>query len=143
LLSSTEGLSMLNRSLALTGVLALAACAAPARDASKGQAMQAASMIPAMTRHLDSVAAAPGMLHAAMPDHEQRLHALMAAMHDDMTHLGLPSDPAYEALADSTVADLGLMEKASGPEYDRLAAAHVEHVRRLMAAYEAKAGQPH
>jgi len=134
---------MLNRGLALTGILALTACTAPARDASQGQAMQAVSMIPAMTRHLDSVAAAPGMLHATMPDHEQRVHALMAAMHDDMTHLGLPSDPAYEALADSTVADLGLMEKASGPEYDRLAAAHVEHVRRLMAAYEAKAVQPH
>ena len=134
---------MLNRGLALTGILALAACTAPARDASQGQAMQAVSMSPAMTRHLDSVAAAPGMLHATMPDHEQRVHALMAAMHDDMTHLGLPSDPAYEALADSTVADLGLMEKASGPEYDRLVAAHVEHVRRLMAAYEAKAGQPH
>ena len=134
---------MLKLSLALTGILALPACAAPAHDASQGQSMKAVSMLPAMTRHLDSVAAAPGMLHATMPDHEQRLHALMAAMHDDMTHRGLPSDPAYEALADSTVADLGFMEKASGPEYDRLAAAHVEHVRRLMAAYEAKAVQPH
>ena len=59
---------------------ALAACAAPARDASQGESMKAAPMLPAMTRHLDSVAAAPGMLHATMPDHEQRVHALMAAM---------------------------------------------------------------
>jgi hypothetical protein len=66
----------------------------------------------------------------------------MAAMHADMERMGMHSDPAYEALADSTVRDLGLMERASGTEYERLAGTHVEHVRRLMAAYETKTGQP-
>lgn len=134
---------MLTRSLALATVITLAACAGPGRDAQQARAgMQAASLIPAMSRHLDSVAATPAMLHQGLPDHAQRVHELMAAMHADMMRMGMHSDPAYEGLADSTVSDLKSMDRASGAEYDRLAAAHIEHVRRLMAAYESKTGQP-
>lgn len=133
---------MLTRRLALVTSIILAACAGPGRNAQHERAgMQAAPLIPAMSRHLDSVAATPAMLRQGLPDHAQRVHELMAAMHADMMRMG-GTDPAYEALADSTVNDLKLMEGASGAEYDRLAAAHIEHVRRLMAAYESKTGQP-
>ena len=134
---------MLTRSLALATSITLAACAGPGRNAQHERAgMQAAPLIPAMSRHLDSVAATPAMLHQDLPDHAHRVHELMAAMHADMMRMGMPSDPAYEALADSTVSDLKSMERASGAEYDRLSAAHIEHVRRLMASYESKTGQP-
>jgi hypothetical protein len=138
----SKGLSMLTRSLALATLITLAGCASPSRNAQHERAgMQAALLIPAMSRHLDSVAATPAMLHQGLSDHAQRVHELMAAMHADMMRMGVHSDSAYEALADSTVSDLKLMERASGAEYDRLAAAHIQHVRRLMAAYDSKTGQ--
>jgi len=133
------GLSMLTRSLALATLITLAACAGPGRDAQRERAeMQAGPLMPAMSRHLDSVAATPAMLQHGLPAHAERVHDLMEAMHADMTRIGMHSDPAYEALADSTVSDLKAMEQASGAEYDRLAAAHIAHVRRLMSAYESK-----
>lgn len=134
---------MLSRSVMLAMLITLAACAGPARGAQHDRAgMQAAPLIPAMSRHLDSVAATPAMLHQGSLDHAQRVHELMAAMHADMMRMGMHSNPAYEALADSTVDDLKAMERASGAEYDRLAAAHIEHVHRLMAAYKSKTGKP-
>jgi len=133
---------MLTQSLTLATLITLAACTGVGRDGQLERAgMQATPLIPAMSRHLDSVAATPAMLQQDPPDHAQRVHQLMAAMHADLMRIGVPSDPAYEALADSTVSDLKAMERASGAEYDRLAAAHIEHVRRLMAAYESKTGQ--
>jgi hypothetical protein len=134
---------MLSRRLALATSITLAACAGPGRNAQHEQAgMQAAPLIPAIRRHLDSVAATPAMLRQGLPDHAKRIQELMVAMHADMMRMGVHSDPAYDALADSTVTDLRLMEGASGADYDRLAAAHLDHVRRLMAAYESKTGQP-
>lgn len=133
---------MLTRSLALATLITLAACAGPGRDAQRGRAdMQAAPLMPAMSRHLDSVAATPAMLQQGLPAHAELVHDLMEAMHADMMRIGMHSDAAYEALADSTVSDLKAMEQVSGAEYDRLAAIHIEHVRRLMAAYESKIAQ--
>ena len=79
-------------------VLSLAAC----RDkAAAGMELKAMPMLPAFRAHLDSVAQYPAMMRAAMPDHRSEVKELVDAMHSDMTMMGMHSDAAYEALADS------------------------------------------
>jgi len=59
-------------------------------------------------------------------------------MHADMTRLGMHSDPAYEALADSVVQGSAALSTAGGAELQRLVSPHVDQVRRLSAVYETK-----
>jgi hypothetical protein len=111
----------------------------PAPDASRsGIELQAMPMLPEIRAHLDSVATAPAMLHTAMPEHQAEMRRLVNAVHADMARLGMHSDPAYEALADSIVNASDRLATASGKELERLTAQHVDQVRRLADVYEAK-----
>jgi hypothetical protein len=136
-------------------VLASAGCGpAPAHDAardtsaasSSGPAspprtpMTAMAMLPKLRAHLDSVAAHPAMLKRSMSGHRSEVEAVVDAMHADMTAVGMHSDAAYEALADSVVKGSATLETATGPAFDRMVKAHVDQVRRLAAAYESKVG---
>jgi hypothetical protein len=116
----------------------------PAADAGQSRGnveLQAMPMLPEIRAHLDSVAAAPAMLHTAMPEHQAEMRRLVNAVHADMARLGMHSDPAYEALADSIVNASDRLVTASGKELERLTAQHIDQVRRLADAYEAKAAR--
>jgi hypothetical protein len=102
--------------------------------------LQAMPMLPQVRAHLDSVAADPAMLHASMPEHQAEMRRLVNAMHADMARLGMHSDPAYEALADSIVNASDRLATARGEELQRLAAQHIDQVRRLADVYQAKTG---
>lgn len=133
-------------------VLVLLGCGGEARDIAVAGAaansmsaqlparreLQAMPMLPAIRAGLDSVAANPGMLNAAMPRHLTEARDLMAAMRADMIRLGMHSDPAYEALADSIVRGAAGLSAARGEEVQRLAAQRVDQIRRLTSVYEAK-----
>jgi hypothetical protein len=100
--------------------------------------LQAMPMLPEVRAHLDSVAVDPAMLQAAMPEHQAEMRRLVNAVHADMARLGMHSDPAYEALADSIVNASDRLATASGAELTRLTAQHIDQVRRLADVYEAK-----
>lgn len=99
----------------------------------------AMAMLPGIRAHLDSVAAKPAMLHAAMASHQAEVRAVVEAMHTDMMAVGMHSDAAYEALADSVVKGSAALGTASGKDFDRLVMEHVDQMRRLAAVYETKA----
>lgn len=116
-------------------VLSLAAC----RDkAAAGMELKAMPMLPAFRAHLDSVAQYPAMMRAAMPDHRAEVKELVDAMHSDMTMMGMHSDAAYEALADSVVEGSAALGTAGGADFNRQVARHVDQLRRLAATYETK-----
>lgn len=140
---------------ALLAVLATAGCGrAPVHQAASDSSalssssrtappkapMTAMAMLPRLRAHLDSVAAHPAMLKTSMSDHQTEVSTVVDAMHADMMSVGMHSDAAYEALADSVVKGSAALGPASGPDFDRLVMQHVDQVRRLAAAYEAKAG---
>jgi hypothetical protein len=112
--------------------------AAATKDAAAPTELQAMPMLPEVRAHLDSVAADPAMLHAAMPEHQAEMRRLVTAMHADMARMGMHSDPAYEALADSVVNASDRLATAGGEELERLTAQHIDQVRRLANVYEAK-----
>jgi len=112
------------------------ASAAPAPSA--GMKLEAMAMLPAVRAHLDSLARNPSMMRRAGPQYEAKTKRLVNAMHADMARLGMHSDPAYEALADSVVAGSVALSTAGGAELERLVARHVDQLRRLSAVYETK-----
>ncbi len=112
--------------------------AAAGDSSASGIELQAMPMLPAVRAHLDSVAADPARLHTAMPEHQAEMRRLVNAMHADMARLGMHSDAAYEALADSIINASDRLATARGGELERLTAQHVDQVRRLAAVYEAK-----
>jgi hypothetical protein len=114
--------------------------AAAADSSAGGMELQAMPMLPAVRAHLDSVAADPARLHAAMPEHQAEMRRLVNAMHADMARLGMHSDSAYEALADSIINASDRLVTARGAELERLTAQHIDQVRRLATVYEAKTG---
>jgi hypothetical protein len=128
------------RSRGATLLLLLLACGGGAGERARtGEvALQAMPMLPEVRAHLDSVAADPARLHAAMPEHQAEMRRLVNAMHADMARMGMHSDPAYEALADSIVNASDRLSTASGAELERLTAQHIDQVRRLATVYEAK-----
>jgi hypothetical protein len=79
------------------------------------------------------------MLKSSMSGHQAEVKAVVDAMHADMVAVGMHSDAAYEALADSVVAGSAALGTASGPDFDRLVKEHVDQMRRLAAVYESKA----
>jgi hypothetical protein len=101
--------------------------------------LTAMPMLPGLRAHLDSVAANPSMLRSSMSGHLAEVKAVVDAMHADMMAAGMHSDAAYEALADSVVKSSEALGTASGPEFKRLVAEHVDQIRRLAAVYETKA----
>jgi hypothetical protein len=112
--------------------------AAATNESGGNTELQAMPMLPEVRAHLDSVAADPAMLHTAMPEHQAEMRRLVNAMHADMARLGMHSDPAYEALADSIVNASERLATARGEELERLTAQHIDQVRRLATVYEAK-----
>lgn len=100
--------------------------------------LEAMAMLPAMRAHLDSLARNPSMMSSAGSRYEAETRHVVEAMHTDMTRLGMHSDPAYEALADSVVAGSAALSTAGGAELQRLVTRHVDQLRRLSAVYETK-----
>jgi hypothetical protein len=144
-------------SRALAIVLFLAACgprpdrpggadAAGAADSAPGGAapapraatldLQGRPMVAPMTAHVDSLSAKPAMLHADMAAHTAMTEHFVAATKADAAALAAPGSAAYDALADSVLADLRTLATAKGAGWDSLATAHLDRVHRLMAAYD-------
>lgn len=112
-----------------------------ATDSAVGRAhvnLKARAMLPGFQAHLDSVARHPAMIRRDMPAHEAQVKHLVAAIHSDMSALGMPSDPAYEALADSVVRGSARLGTAGGATFNRLVAQHMDQLRRLAAVYQTK-----
>ena len=95
-------------------------------------------MLPALRAHLDSLARSPSMMRNAGSRYQAETRHVVDAMHADMARLGMHSDPAYEALADSVVAGSAALTTAGRAELERLVARHIEQLRRLSAVYETK-----
>jgi len=136
----------LNRIQGIILACVLAACsgkASPGADARvdstpRATQLTAAPMLPAFRAELDSMAAHPSMMHDAMPRYQAKVKQVVDAMHADMMAAGMPSDRAYEALADSVVKGSVALSTAAGPEFERLLAEHLDQTRRLTAVYESK-----
>ncbi|MEO7138291.1 MAG: hypothetical protein ABI037_11295 [Gemmatimonadales bacterium] len=120
-----------------TGVLVLSLVACRDKAAAKME-LKAMPMLPAFRAHLDSVAQHPAMMRAAMPEHRSEVKELVDAMRSDMTMMGMHSDAAYEALADSVVEGSAALGTAGGADFNRQVARHVDQLRRLAANYETK-----
>jgi len=80
------------------------------------------------------------MMRSAGSRYQAEIKNVVDAMNGDMARLGMHSDPAYEALADSVVRGSTALASASGAELERLVARQVEQLRRLSAVYETKVG---
>lgn len=121
---------------------AAAADSTPTRPAPAGSVagkkLEAMAMLPAVRARLDSLARSPGMMRSAGSRYQADIKNVVDAMHEDMTRLGMHSDPAYEALADSVVQGSAALSTAGGAELERLVARHVDQVRRLSGVYETK-----
>jgi hypothetical protein len=105
----------------------------------QGMQLKAMVMLPGFRAHLDSMARHPAMMKSHLAQHRAEVKHLVAAMHSDMMAMGMPGDPAYEALADSVVQGSARLGTASGAGFNRLVAMHLDQLRRLATAYEAKA----
>lgn len=127
--------------------LALASCGgkaaerpAAAADSASGAGMklEALAMLPGVRARLDSLVRNPSVMRSAGSRYEAETRHVVDAMQADMTRLGMHSDPAYEALADSVVQGSAALSTAGGAEFKRLVAQHVDQMRRLSAVYETK-----
>jgi hypothetical protein len=104
----------------------------------QGMELKAMVMLPGFRARLDSMAQHPAMMKKDLRRHQTEVKHLVDAMHSDMMAMGMHSDPAYEALADSVVQGSARLGTASGAEFNRLVARHMEQLRRLATVYEAK-----
>jgi len=95
-------------------------------------------MLPVVRAHLDSAARNPAMMRKQMTQHQAEVKHLVDAMHSDMLAMGVQSDAAYEALADSVVNGSARLGSAGGAEFKRQVAHHIDQIRRLAAMYESK-----
>ena len=103
--------------------------------------LTAMPMLPGLKAHVDSVAAHPAMIRSSMSQHQAEVKHVVSAMHEDMMALGMHSDPAYEALADSVVQGSTRLATAGGAGFDRLVMQHLDQIRRLASVYESKTAQ--
>jgi len=94
--------------------------------------------LPGFRAHLDTLAHTPAMMRDLMSLHQSQVRNLVVAMHSDMMALGMHSDGEYEALADSVVNGSRELGSASGADFNRRVARHIDQLRRLTAMYEAK-----
>ena len=97
--------------------------------------LRAAPMLPAMRAHLDSTGSGRSLM-ASMPQHQVRVRDFVRATKADMQRLGMHSDRAYEALADSVLRGLERLASPGASNVERLTAEHVDRVRRLASVYE-------
>jgi hypothetical protein len=112
---------------------------APADRAAKtSMELQALPMLPPMRAHLDSAKSGAAMAQASIPQHQLRVRDFVEATRSDMQRVGMHSDPAYEALADSVLGGLDRLTGARGLELKRLAAEHIDRIQRLASVYERK-----
>ena len=117
----------------------LGSCGGPtAKPADTAMALEAMPMLPGIRASLDSLGQDPSMMRRAGSRLEAETRGVVDAIHSDMTRLGMHSDAAYEALADSVVRGSAALGTASGADLDRLVAQHVDQMRRLTAVYETK-----
>ena len=100
--------------------------------------LKAMPMLPVVRAHLDSLDRNPMLMHKEMAQHQTEVKHLVDAMHSDMMAMGMQSDAAYEALADSVVQGSARLGSAGGAEFQRLVAQHIDQMRRLAAMYESK-----
>ena len=105
----------------------------------QGMELKAMVMLPGIRASMDSMAGHPAMMKKDLRRHQTEVKHLVDAMHSDMMALGMHSDPAYEALADSVVQGSARLGTASGAEFNRLVSQHIDQMRRLASVYEAKA----
>ena len=138
---------MLDRALLL--VLCLAACDTGAKPAAEkmpatgtlmagdSMIMKAEPMLPGVRAHLDSLASATSaMRDAAMTAHDSVMRGVLRAMRADLMHMGMHSDSAYEALADSVVKDQADLAAAPAERQPELLRLHLDRVRRLLSVYD-------
>ncbi len=133
--------------------LGVAACSSKKNDAANmpasgtmmagdSMAMMAAPMLPRVRAHLDSLASSTAAMHeAAMADHAAVMGGLLQAMQTDLMHMGMHSDAAYEALADSVVKDQAAIAAAPAAQQGELVRQHLDRVRRLMSVYDGMVGK--
>jgi hypothetical protein len=99
--------------------------------------MKAEAMLPAVRAHLDSLGSAtPAMHDAAMVAHDSVMRGVLRAMRGDLMHMGMHSDSAYEALADSVVKDQAELSAAPAARQPELLRLHLDRVRRLLSVYD-------
>ena len=99
--------------------------------------MRAEPMLPAVRAHLDSLASAtPAMHDAAMAGHDSVMRGVLTAMQGDLMHMGMHSDSANEALADSVVKDQAELAAAPAARQAELLRQHLDRARRLLSVYE-------
>jgi hypothetical protein len=134
-------------------VVSVAACGSKKTDAANmpasgtmmagdSMAMMAAPMLPKVRLHLDSLASSSAAMHdAAMAGHAAVMGGLLQAMQTDLMHMGMHSDSAYEALADSVVKDQVAIAAAPAAQQAELVRQHLDRVRRLMAVYDGMVGK--
>ncbi|MBA3445579.1 MAG: hypothetical protein H0T58_12110 [Gemmatimonadales bacterium] len=118
--------------------LALAACGGDAAERPAETSLEAMTMLPVVRARLDSLTQRPSMMRDAGSRLKAETINVVDAMRADMTRLGMHSDPAYEALADSVVQGSAALSTAGGAELERLVARHVDQMRRLTGVYETK-----
>lgn len=135
--------------LLLMAALALGGCGKkpePARtggtDSATGMAgmqmgMAGKDLIPAMQKHLDSLATmTPAQMAEAMTAHQDLSSRLMDGMGADMRSMGMAPDSAWTAVSDSVRRDLAELPTLSGDGLKRRMAAHIGRMRRLMVMHE-------
>ncbi len=76
------------------------------------------------------------MHDAAMVAHDSVMRGVLRAMRGDLMHMGMHSDSAYEALADSVVRDQGELAAAPAARQAELLRLHLDRVRRLLSVYD-------
>jgi hypothetical protein len=100
--------------------------------------LKAKPMLPGFRAHLDTLTHSTRMAPAMMSQHMSEVKNLVDAIHSDMIAMGMPSDAAYEALADSVVQGSQALGTASGADFKRRLSRHMDQLHRLTAVYETK-----
>ena len=141
--------SVLRRVL-LVGVVAFAgACGGPEDDTEGMEGMPGMSSATdssqgtgdasaAMRTHLERMSAmTPDSMHAAVPEHRQRVANMLAQMNREMSSMNMASDAAWTATVDSIRSDLTTMPNLSAEETAAMMPAHRARVERLMSMHQA------
>jgi hypothetical protein len=100
--------------------------------------LKAKPMLRGFRAHLDTLAHSTRMRPAVMSQHMAEVKNLVEAIHSDMRAMGMPSDAAYEALADSVVRGSEALGTAGGADFKRRLSRHMDQLHRLTSVYETK-----
>jgi hypothetical protein len=103
-----------------------------------GMSMASGPMMSEMAAHLERLAALPtDSLRSMLPSHRQAVANLLAQMNREMRDMGMASDAAWDATADSIRGDLELMPDMDPAELEALVPGHRARVARLMVMHGA------